>query len=90
MWARDLGLRNNVTIPLHPCEHFYIVTEKMEGVHPMLPVMRDPDMYAYYREWGNGLCLGAFEPNARACFLEGLHYYYFYRYFSYYFLKYLS
>ncbi len=47
VFNRDLGLRNGVTIPLHPCEHYYVVTEKMEGVHPMLPVLRDPDCQAY-------------------------------------------
>jgi glycine/D-amino acid oxidase-like deaminating enzyme len=38
----------------------------------MLPVLRDPDCYSYIREWGEGLCVGAFEPNARACFLKGI------------------
>ncbi|TGV76616.1 FAD-binding oxidoreductase, partial [Mesorhizobium sp. M2D.F.Ca.ET.145.01.1.1] len=27
MWARELGAQNGVTIPLHACEHFYLVTE---------------------------------------------------------------
>src|SRR5262245_27238184 len=32
MWARELGRRAGVAIPLHASEHFYIVTEPMPGV----------------------------------------------------------
>jgi hypothetical protein len=35
---------------LYSAEHFYIVTGKIPGVHPMLPVMRDPDGFIYYKE----------------------------------------
>ena len=27
MWARELGQRNGVGVPLHACEHYYLVTE---------------------------------------------------------------
>jgi 4-methylaminobutanoate oxidase (formaldehyde-forming) len=47
-WTRDLARRSGVTVPLYSAEHFYIVTGKIEGVTPMLPVMRDPDGYIYY------------------------------------------
>src|SRR5713101_4597112 len=32
MWARELGRLSGVTIPLHACEHMYIVTQPIEGV----------------------------------------------------------
>ncbi len=32
MWGRDLAARSGVTLPLHACEHFYIVTESIEGL----------------------------------------------------------
>lgn len=53
MWARQLGLKSepSVSVPLHAAEHFYLVTKPMEGVYPMLPILRDPDSYMYYREW---------------------------------------
>eukprot|EP00759_Apiculatamorpha_spiralis_P040966 PhF_6_TR39682/c0_g1_i1/m.58957/K19191/mabO; 4-methylaminobutanoate oxidase (formaldehyde-forming) len=72
MWSRDFGKANGVTIPLHPCEHYYIVTGPMQGVSTNLPVLRDPDRWAYYREWSGGLVVGAFETDARACFLDGI------------------
>jgi glycine cleavage system aminomethyltransferase T len=52
-------------VPLYPAEHFYIVTDQIEGVHPMLPVMRDPDGFIYYKEEVGGLLMGGFEPQAK-------------------------
>ena len=42
-WARQFGRLAGVNVPLYSAEHFYIVTDRIDGVHPMLPVMRDPD-----------------------------------------------
>ncbi len=42
-WARQFGRLAGVNVPLYSAEHFYIVTDRIEGAHPMLPVMRDPD-----------------------------------------------
>src|SRR5688572_16566101 len=49
-WSRGLARQINVTVPLFSCEHFYIVTDRIEGVHRDLPVMRDPDGYIYFKE----------------------------------------
>ena len=64
-WARQFGALAGVTVPLYSAEHFYIVTDRIEGVHPMLPVMRDPDGYIYYKEEVGGLVMGGFEPVAK-------------------------
>jgi 4-methylaminobutanoate oxidase (formaldehyde-forming) len=64
-WARQFGARAGVTVPLAPAEHFYIVTDRIDGVHPMLPVMRDPDGFIYYKEEVGGLLMGGFEPVAK-------------------------
>jgi 4-methylaminobutanoate oxidase (formaldehyde-forming) len=64
-WARQFGRLAGVDVPLHPAEHFYIVTDRIEGVHPMLPVMRDPDGFIYYKEEVGGLLMGGFEPRAK-------------------------
>ena len=66
MWGREIGLMVGVDIPLHACEHFYIVTEPMEGMTANLPVMRDMDACAYYKEDAGKLLLGAFEPKSKA------------------------
>jgi glycine/D-amino acid oxidase-like deaminating enzyme len=64
-WARDFGKLAGVNVPLFAAEHFYIVTKPIAGVHPNLPVMRDPDGYIYYKEEVGGLVMGGFEPVAK-------------------------
>ena len=64
-WARQFGRLAGVSVPLYSAEHFYIVTDRIEGVHPMLPVMRDPDGFIYYKEEVGGLVMGGFEPQAK-------------------------
>lgn len=71
-WARALGLRNGVNIPLHSAEHMYVVTEKIEGVPPDLPVLRDPDGYIYFKEEVGGLVMGGFEPDAKPWARDGI------------------
>jgi heterotetrameric sarcosine oxidase gamma subunit len=72
MWARELGLSVGVDIPLQACEHFYIVTDPMEGMNPDLPVMRDMDHCAYFKEDAGKLLVGAFEPVAKPWALDGI------------------
>jgi glycine/D-amino acid oxidase-like deaminating enzyme/glycine cleavage system aminomethyltransferase T len=71
-WARTLGAQSGVNIPLHSAEHFYIVTEPIAGVHPMLPVMRDPDGFIYFKEEVGGLVMGGFEPLAKPWGMDGI------------------
>ena len=54
-----------MTVPLHSCEHFYVVTEQIDGVHRDLPMLRDPDGYTYFKEEVGGLVVGGFEPDAK-------------------------
>jgi glycine cleavage system aminomethyltransferase T/glycine/D-amino acid oxidase-like deaminating enzyme len=61
-WARQLGERSGVNIPLQAAEHYYLITQKIEGMHAALPVLEDPASYGYYREEGGGLMIGLFEP----------------------------
>jgi len=71
MWARELGNRNGVTIPLHACEHFYLITEPIPGL-TRLPVLRVPDECAYYKEDAGKMMLGAFEPVAKPWGMDGI------------------
>ena len=63
-WSRALGRKLGVTVPLFSCEHFYIVTDVIDGISRDLPVMRDPDGYIYFKEEVGGLLMGGFEPDA--------------------------
>ncbi len=62
IWARQLGELAGVNIPLQAAEHYYLLTEPIEGVDGSWPVLEDPANYGYYREEGGGLMLGLFEP----------------------------
>jgi len=64
-WAKQVGAWCGVTVPLHSCEHFYVVTEQIQGVHRDLPILRDPDGYTYFKEEVGGLIVGGFEPDAK-------------------------
>ena len=71
MWGRDLANQNGVTLPLHACEHFYLVTEPIEGLGH-LPVLRVPDECAYYKQDAGKMMLGAFEPKAKPWGMGGI------------------
>ena len=64
-WAKAIGELVGATVPLHSAEHFYVVTEQIEGVHRDLPILRDPDGYTYVKEEVGGLLVGGFEPVAK-------------------------
>jgi glycine cleavage system aminomethyltransferase T/glycine/D-amino acid oxidase-like deaminating enzyme len=64
-WAKQVGMMCGVTVPLHSAEHFYLVTEQIDGVHRDLPILRDPDGYTYIKEEVGGLLVGGFEPEAK-------------------------
>ena len=71
MWGHNLGKMMGVNVPLHACEHFYIVTEPVKDLKQM-PVLRVPDECAYYKEDAGKFMLGAFEPNAKPWGMEGI------------------
>jgi 4-methylaminobutanoate oxidase (formaldehyde-forming) len=72
LWARELGERCGVTIPLHAVEHMYIVTGAIDGVTRDLPVMRDPDGHIYFKEEVGGLVMGGFEPTSKPWLTRGV------------------
>ncbi|WP_170553100.1 GcvT family protein [Ruegeria atlantica] len=71
MWGHEVGRMAGVNVPLHACEHFYIVTESIDGL-TQLPVLRVPDECAYYKEDAGKILLGAFEPNAKPWAMNGI------------------
>jgi len=71
MWGHEVGRMAGVNVPLQACEHFYIVTEAIEGLQQM-PVLRVPDECAYYKEDAGKMLLGAFEPNAKPWAMDGI------------------
>ena len=72
MWSRDLAASVGVNLPLHACEHYYVLFEGVEGLNPKLPVLRDYDACTYYKYDAGKLLVGAFEPSAKPWGMQGI------------------
>ncbi len=72
MWGRELGDMAGDVVPLHAAEHFYIVTEGIEGISPTMPVLRDPDGCGYFKEDAGKLLIGWFEPVSKPWGMQGI------------------
>lgn len=72
MWAHAVGAMAGAPVPLHACEHFYIVTEPLAEPTDTLPVLRVPDECAYYKPDAGRFLLGAFEPVAKPWGMDGI------------------
>ena len=72
MWGRELGKMAGVNVPLHAAEHYYLITEPIQGLGRDLPIVEDPDLFAYYRDEMGGLMLGMFEPVAGPWGMKGI------------------
>jgi 4-methylaminobutanoate oxidase (formaldehyde-forming) len=62
MWARQFGQLAGVNIPNQAAEHYYLITDAIEGLSPAMPILEDPSSHAYYRDEMGGLMIGLFEP----------------------------
>jgi 4-methylaminobutanoate oxidase (formaldehyde-forming) len=72
MWANSIGKMAGVNVPLQATEHYYLITEAIEGIDADLPVLVDMDKYAYYREEVGGILFGIFEPVSAPWGLDGI------------------
>ena len=66
LWSRDIAAKIGVDLPLYACEHYYVVTEDMEGMTKR-PVLRDFDKGVYIKEDTGKILMGWFEHNAVGC-----------------------
>jgi sarcosine dehydrogenase len=77
-WTRDLAATVGVNVPLVSVEHQYMITERIAGVTPGLPTLRDPDRLTYWKEEVGGLVWGGYEPNpklwAKSGIPDGFHF----------------
>jgi len=70
MWSRQIGEDINVSVPLYPNEHFYIITEPIKDLQKNLPVLRDYNDCLYLKEDAGKMLVGIFEPGAKNAFKE--------------------
>ncbi|SIS66748.1 GcvT family protein [Neptunomonas antarctica] len=69
LWSRDIAANIGVDLPLYACEHYYVVTEEMDGLTKR-PVLRDFDKGVYFKEDAGKMLVGWFEHNARGCSMD--------------------
>jgi len=72
MWAREIGQRNHVGVPLHACEHYYLVTEPMDNLPADLPVLRSYCDGTYWKEDAGKLLFGFAHFNAKPWACDGI------------------
>ena len=71
-WTRVLAGSVGVNVPLVSVEHQYMITERIAGVTPDLPTLRDPDRLTYWKEDVGGLVWGGYEPNPKPWAVGGI------------------
>jgi len=67
LWAREVGLLSGLHLPVQPMEHHYLITEaipEIEAREERLPAGIDYEGNMYFRQEGQGMLLGTYEPVA--------------------------
>ena len=65
--------RSGVNIPLQAAEHYYLITEQIDGRRPRRGrCSRIPASYGYFREEVGGLMIGLFEPVCAPWNVDGM------------------
>jgi heterotetrameric sarcosine oxidase gamma subunit len=72
LWGRHVGKLAGVNVPLQAAEHYYLLTQPIEGVHSDLPIIEDFERFSYFREEVGGLLVGFFEPIAAPWGVDGI------------------
>ena len=74
LWAREVGAMASINLPLHPMEHQYLATEKIDEVvnhGKELPHVMDPEGESYLRQEGQGLVIGFYEQQCTPWAVDG-------------------
>jgi 4-methylaminobutanoate oxidase (formaldehyde-forming) len=66
LWSRENAAMAGVDVPIWPCEHFYLLTNPIDGIAGNLPTLSDHDNHLYIRDDSGGLLVGCFEPLGKA------------------------
>ena len=74
LWAREVGEMVGVQHPLHPMEHQYLATDKIDEVmahDKELPHIMDPEGESYLRQEQQGLVIGFYEQQCDPWAVDG-------------------
>ncbi|MBI4940550.1 MAG: FAD-dependent oxidoreductase [Actinobacteria bacterium] len=65
MWGNFFGREHGLTLPLQAMEHYYVVTEPIDGLPAGLPTIKTSDDCSYVKADAGALLVGFFEPGGR-------------------------
>jgi 4-methylaminobutanoate oxidase (formaldehyde-forming) len=71
-WGRQNADKAGVNVPLQAAEHYYLLTDEIDGMSKSWPVLEDPASYGYFREEGGGMMIGLFEPVCAPWKIDGV------------------
>ena len=74
LWAREVGHLSGLNLPVQPMEHHYLITEaipEIEAREERLPAGIDYEGNIYFRQEGQGMLLGTYEPVATPWSVSG-------------------
>ena len=72
MWTARFAAAHGVTVPLHAAEHYYILTEPVDGLARTLPVIICAEERIYAKEDAGKLLIGWFEAKGKAWGVKGI------------------
>ncbi len=72
MWSHLFAKAHGVTVPLHATEHFYIVTEPVDGLPRDLPILNIAEERTYWKEDAGKLLIGSFEKHGKPYGADGI------------------
>lgn len=72
MWTARFAAAHGVTVPLHAAEHFYILTDVIEGLSRDLPGLVVQEERLYTKEDAGKLLIGGFEARGKAWARDGI------------------
>ena len=74
LWAREIGQLAGLNLPVQPMEHHYLITESIPEIaarDQRLPAGIDYEGNMYFRQEGQGMLLGTYEPVATPWSVNG-------------------
>ena len=66
MWSHLFAKSHGITVPLHAAEHFYVVTEPVEGLPSTQPILNIAEERNYWKEDAGKILIGGFEAQGKA------------------------
>jgi len=72
IYAPEIAAMAQLTVPIIPMAHQYLLARIKEQVPEDLPTMRDPDLLVYFRRDASGLVMGGYERDPAPWGLDGI------------------